>query len=158
MVVRNVAWDYNGKNPDTSGGPFNTTYYCKNKPTIANRSAGELSLDTLFNVRPSVLSGYYKYTRDAQDATENAVVKVTILNGSTVIGEGSAELGAAGDYSHFTVPVTYSVTNKKATALKIMIKSSNRAEGSIKTTDYLGTLEAWSYGAVLTIDNLTFTY
>ena len=158
MVVRNVAWDDNGTNPATSGGSFNTTYYCKNKPTIANRSAGELSLDTSFDVRPSVLSGYYKYTRDAQDATENAVVKVTILNGSTVIGEGSAELGAAGDYSHFTVPVTYSVTNKKATALKIMIKSSNRAEGSIKTTDYLGTLEAWSYGAVLMIDNLTFTY
>ena len=158
VVVRNVAWDNNGTNPATSGGAFNTTYYCENKPTIANRSAGQLSLDTDFASRPTTLNGYYKYERDSQDGTENAVVTVTVLNGSTEIGKGTKELGAAAGFTEFAVPVTYSVTNKKATALKIMITSSNRAEGSIKTTDYLGTLEAWSYGAILTVDNLTFSY
>lgn len=158
VVVRNVAWDDKGTNPATSGGAFNTTYYCTNKPTIANRSAGQLSLDTDFASRPTTLNGYYKYERDSQDGTENAVVTVTVLNGSTEIGKGTMELGAAAGFTEFAVPVTYSVTNKKATALKIMITSSNRAEGSIKTTDYLGTLEAWSYGAILTVDNLTFSY
>ncbi len=158
VVVRNVAWDNNGTNPATSGGAFNTTYYCENKPTIANRSAGQLSLDTDFASRPTTLNGYYKYERDRQDGTENAVVTVTVLNGSTEIGKGTKELGAAAGFTEFAVPVTYSVTNKKATALKIMITSSNRAEGSIKTTDYLGKLEAWSYGAILTVDNLTFSY
>lgn len=158
VVVRNVAWDDNGTNPATSGGAFNTTYYCENKPTIANRSAGQLSLDTDFASRPTTLNGYYKYERDSQDATENAVVTVTVLNGSTEIGKGTKELVAAAGFTEFAVPVTYSVTNKKATALKIMITSSNRAEGSIKTTDYLGKLEAWSYGAILTVDNLTFSY
>ena len=158
VVVRNVAWDNNGTNPATSGGDFNTTYYCENKPTIANRSAGQLSLDTDFASRPTTLNGYYKYERDSQDGTENAVVTVTVLNGSTEIGKGTKELGAAAGFTEFAVPVTYSVTNKKATALKIMITSSNRAEGSIKTTDYLGRLEAWSYGAILTVDNLTFSY
>ena len=158
VVVRNVAWDNNGTNPATSGGAFNTTYYCENKPTIANRSAGQLSLDTDFASRPTTLNGYYKYERDGQDGTENAVVTVTVLNGSTEIGKGTKELGAAAGFTEFAVPVTYSVTNKKATALKIMITSSNRAEGSIKTTDYLGRLEAWSYGAILTVDNLTFSY
>ncbi|MGM9855197.1 MAG: DUF4493 domain-containing protein [Muribaculaceae bacterium] len=158
VVVRNVAWDNNGTNPATSGGAFNTTYYCENKPTIANRSAGQLSLDTDFASRPTTLNGYYKYERDSQDGTENAVVTVTVLNGSTEIGKGTKELVAAAGFTEFAVPVTYSVTNKKATALKIMITSSNRAEGSIKTTDYLGKLEAWSYGAILTVDNLTFSY
>ena len=158
VVVRNVAWDNNGTNPATSGGAFNTTYYCENKPTIANRSAGQLSLDTDFASRPTTLNGYYKYERDSQDGTENAVVTVTVLNGGTEIGKGTKELGAAAGFTEFAVPVTYSVTNKKATALKIMITSSNRAEGSIKTTDYLGRLEAWSYGAILTVDNLTFSY
>ena len=104
------------------------------------------------------LQGYYKYTRDSQDNSENAVVTVTMLNGSTEIAKGSVELGAASDYTQFTVPITYSVKNLKATNLKIMITSSNRAEGSIKTTNYLGKLQAWSYGAQLTVDNLTFTY
>lgn len=158
VVVRNVAWDDKGTNPATSGGAFNTTYYCENKPTIANRSAGQLSLDTDFASRPTTLNGYYKYERDSQDGTENAVVTVTVLNGSTEIGKGTKELVAAAGFTEFAVPVTYSVTNKKATALKIMITSSNRAEGSIKTTDYLGKLEAWSYGAILTVDNLTFSY
>ncbi|MDD6777427.1 MAG: DUF4493 domain-containing protein [Bacteroidales bacterium] len=158
VVVRNVAWDDKGTNPGTSGGAFNTTYYCTNKPSIANRSAGQLSLDKTFASRPASLQGYYKYVRDGQDGSENAVVTVTMLNGSTEIGKGTKELGAVDGFTLFNVPITYSVTNKKATALKIMITSSNRAEGSIKTTDYLGTLAAWSYGAQLTVDNLTFSY
>ncbi len=158
MVVRNVGWDDNGTTPSKTGNFGNTTYYCTNVPSVANVSAGELSLDTDFTTRPATLNGYYKYERDGQDGSENAVVTVTVLNGSTEIGKGTKELGAAADFTAFAVPVTYSVTNKKATTLKIMITSSNRAEGSVKVSDHLHEKEASKYGAQLTVDNLTFSY
>ncbi|MGN0309252.1 MAG: hypothetical protein ACI4C3_01485, partial [Bacteroides sp.] len=158
VVVRNVAWDANGTNPSTSGGAFNTTYYCTNIPSIANRSAGQLFLNTNYSTRPTSLNGYFKYTRDGQDASEMAIVTVRILNGSTEIGKGTLELGAETSYVSFQLPISYSILNQKATKLDIFISSSNRAEGNIQTTNYLGKFEAWSYGAILTIDNLTFTY
>ena len=158
MVVRNVGWDANGTTPANSGSFGNSTYYCTNVPSVANVSAGELSLDTDFASRPTTLNGYYKYERDGQDGTENAVVTVTVLNGSTEIGKGTQELGAADGFTLFNVPIAYSVTNKKATALKIMITSSNRTAGSVKVSDHLHEKEASKYGAILTVDNLTFSY
>ena len=115
-------------------------------------------LTAVLYVRPLSMQGYYKYTRDPQDASEKAVVTVTLLNGGAEIGRGSIELDAADAYTSFSVPVTYSVTNKKADELKIMITSSNRAAGSIKVSDHLGRYEASKYGAQLTVDNLTFSY
>lgn len=179
MVVRNVAWDANGTTPATSGGAFNTTYYNTNVPTIANRSAGKLFLGSYsysngsetytegvdFTSRPTALKGWYKYANDPGDPTETGVVTVTLLNGQTVIGTGTANLSAAADYTEFSVPVAYSVTNQKATSLRVMITSSNHASytqseetATIKTTVSNGQFESASRGATLTIDNLTFTY
>ncbi len=179
MIVRNVAWDANGSTPSKTGGAFNTTYYNTNVPNIANRSAGKLFLGSYsyangsetynegvgFTSRPSTLKGWYKYTNDSNDPTETGMVTVTLLNGETVIGSGTANLSAATNYTEFTVPVTYAVTNQKATSLRIMITSSNHASynqseesASIKTTTYNGQYESCSRGATLTVDNLTFTY
>ena len=179
MVVRNVAWDENGTTPGTSGGAFNTTYYNTNVPNIANRSAGKLFLGSYsysggsetytegvsFASRPSALKGWYKYANDGNDPTETGVVTVTLLNGQKVIATGTARLSAATDYTEFSVPVTYSVTNQKATTLRIMITSSNHASynqseesAAIKTSVSNGQYESASRGATLTIDNLTFTY
>lgn len=179
MVVRNVAWDANGTTPATSGGAFNTTYYNTNVPGIANRSAGKLFLGSYsysggsetytegvsFASRPSALKGWYKYANDGNDPTETGIVTVTLLNGQKVIATGTARLSAAADYTEFSVPVTYSVTNQKATTLRIMITSSNHASynqseesAAIKTSVSNGQYESASRGATLTIDNLTFTY
>ena len=117
-----------------------------------------LKLDTDFATRPAALQGYYKYALDSQDADEKAVVTVSILNGNTVLATNSIELGAASDYTLFNVPLSYSVTNKVATKVMINITSSNRAEGAIKTSNHLYKYEASSYGAILTVDNLTFSY
>ena len=158
MVVRNVGWDNSGTTPESSSGA--TTYYCKNIPKVANASAGQLYLETSFGVRPITLTGYYKYKLcDAKlDATEKAKVTVTVYDSSNaVVGQGSVELGAQTDYTQFNVPVTYSVL-KKANKIKIMITSSNRAEGPVKVSDHLGEREASKYGAILTVDNLTFSY
>ena len=158
MVVRNVGWDNNGTTPSSSSGA--TTYYCKNIPTVANASAGQLFLETSFSVRPEKLTGYYKYKLcDANlDDTEKAKVTVTVYDSSNaVVGQGSVELGAQAIYTPFNVPVTYTVL-KKANKIKIMITSSNRAEGSVKVSDHLGEREASKYGAILTVDNLSFSY
>lgn len=160
MVVRNVGWDANGTTPSKTGGAFVSTKYCTNIPTVANASAGQLSLETSFSVRPAILTGYYKYKLcDANlDDTEKAKVTVTVYDSSNaVVGQGSVELGAQTDYTQFNVPVTYSVL-KKANKIKIMITSSNRAEGSVKVSDHLGEREASKYGAILTVDNLSFSY
>ena len=76
---------------------------------------------------------------------------------NAVVGQGSVELGPSTDYTQFNVPVTYTVL-KKANKIKIMITSPNRAEGSVKVSDHLGEREASKYGAILTVDNLTFSY
>ena len=156
VIIRSVAWDNNGTTPSSTSS--STTYYNQTIPTIANRSAGQLSFDDVFKSRPIAINGYFKYVRDSQDASEEAVVTVTLLNGNTEIGKGTRTLGDATSYTAFSIPITYSIAYQKATKLMIMITSSNRSEGNIKTTDYLGEYEAWSYGATLTIDNLTFTY
>lgn len=162
MVIRNVAWDLNGPEPakDTST-KTSSYYYSNNQPSsIANRSAGELFLkenDTegySFVTRPSALHGYYKYANNV-DANEKGTINVELLNGSTSIGHGSTTLGPQADYSSFTVYISYTVTNLKATRLKIKIKSSDAS--TIQTTSR-GGKEQCSYGATLTIDNLTFTY
>ncbi|WP_302547813.1 DUF4493 domain-containing protein [Barnesiella intestinihominis] len=179
MVIRNVAWDANGTTPSKTGGAFNTTYYNTNVPSMSNRSAGKLFLGsysysgnsesynegTSFSSRPSTMKGWYKYTPDNNDASETGVISVTLLNGETVLASGTINLTAVSDYTEFTVPLVYTVTDKKANLLKIMITSSNHASYSqseetatIKTTDYYSQYESNSRGATLTIDNLNFIY
>lgn len=176
MVVRNVAWDPAGEDIQVMKQTGNTdysNYYCANIPNIANRSAGRLFLGhysyngaresitegTSFTSRPAALTGSYKYEPDPNDPSEAGTVTVQLLNGTTVIGRGEAQLPAAASYTGFSVPVTYSVTNRRATSLRIMICSSNHtSEADIVTTPYCGKPECTSRGAALTIDNLKFTY
>lgn len=155
MVVRNVAWDLNGTTPGKyykTGSRWNI-----NVPSIANRSAGELYYEGDFTCRPLKLSGYYLYTLDSQDPNEKSIVTFTVFNGDIEIGSSTITLGAASSYTTFSVSMNYSVL-AKATKLRIMIKSSDRPEGSILTSTHLDRHESASRGAELTIDNLTFTY
>lgn len=162
MVVRNVAWDLNGPEPEKDKDTKISDYYYSNKmpSSIANRSAGELFLkenDTeghSFAARPSVLNGYFKYSNNI-DADEKGTINIEILNGTTTIGYGSTTLGPQADYSSFNVNINYTKTNMKANKLKIKIKSS---DASTIQTKSRGEKEQCAYGATLTIDNLTFTY
>lgn len=168
MVVRSVAWDHSGveiaNNKQTGNTDF-SNYYCNNKPSeIKNRTAGRLFIGgadgsgVAFASRPAVLEGYYKYTPDAGDAGEKGVVTVELLNGSTVVGRGTAELSAAGNYTKFKVTINYIANAPKAATLRLSLASTNRADGSVKTTDYCNKDEQCSRGAMLMVDNLTFVY
>ncbi|MDD2951880.1 MAG: DUF4493 domain-containing protein [Parabacteroides sp.] len=180
MVIRNVAWDANGTSPsDDSKTTGSSGYYNRNVPTIANRSAGKLFLGSYsyvngiesynegvgFESRPLILKGYYKYVQDGNDNSETGIVTISLLNGNTIIGTASKALTSVSDYTEFEVPIVYSDYSLKATRLSIMITSSNHASynqseetSSIKTTNYNGRYESASRGAMLTIDNLTFSY
>lgn len=185
MVLRNVAWDANGVNPGLylQTGMGKNDYYNHNdlaaSGDVAERSAGKLFLGSYsyvagvetysegidFASRPSSLQGYYRYARGSQDSAEKGTVKVTLLSGSTVVASGEAALDAAGDFTAFNIPLTYAKGAPKATELRIMIASSDHASynqadetAAIKTDTKLNKFEAYSIGATLVIDNLTFNY
>ncbi len=177
MVVRNVAWDLNGQsisdNKQTGNTDF-SNYYCNNAPSsIANRSAGKLFLGSYsynngietynegisFTSRPCYLIGFYKYANDSQDTEEKGIISIQLLNGETVIASGKQEFDAVNEYTAFSVPLNYEQYNLQATSLRIMFSSSNHTdETNIKTTNYVNKDECCSRGAMLTIDNLTFSY
>ncbi len=172
MVIRNVAWDPAGALPGVdkkTAVPDN--YFSRNIPNIANRSAGLLFLGSYayngiesinegisFGTRPTALTGYYRYLPDSQDSGETGVVTVKLMHGNTVIGSGSANLSSASDFTTFSVPVTYTTFFLKADKLCIMFKSSNRNATDIKTTSRAQAFLQESTGAVLVVDNLSFTY
>ena len=166
MVIRNVAWDHNGTAPAKSGSSAGN-YYCKNIPSIANRSAGRLFLGSYaynksdifdeginFSSRPIKLQGYYKY-QDYQNG-ECPTIKVVFLNESTVLFDNTITLSnTAADYTPFDISIELPQMCK-VNRLQVMICSSNQE--NIVTTNYNNAKESVSRGAQLTIDNLTFTY
>lgn len=161
MVLQNVGWSLNGTTPSRSGGAFNTTYYCTNKPSsISDHSAGELFLKdasgegNAFASRPTKLKFFYTYTNQ-KTSGEQGTVEVEVLNGEDVIGSGSAKLGAQSEYTEATVAISYTVIDKKIDRLRIKFKSSDQT--TIKTEDVTSWYQC-SYGAQLTVDNVTFDY
>ena len=181
VLLRNAAWDLNGIEPprDTR---TDDVYYSRNVPQIANRSAGKIFLGNYgfssdgtesynegigFTSRPSAISGYYYYRQDVSDLDETGIVIIQLINESdgteTMIGEGRGELKASTSFTRFAIPIVYTVRNKQATKLKLMVSSScyasyNQAEETrrIKTTAHLE--KGVSTGAELVVDNLQLLY
>lgn len=166
MVIRNVAWDHSGAPiPDDqkTGKTDYSNYYCSKPPSIiANKTAGFLKLGsssaegTDFSSRPKKLKGFFKYQDDSNG--ETGVINVKLLNGSTIIGSGTVNLGHSDNYTAFEIPINYNQTifAPKATKLQIEIYSSNAT--SIKTNNHCNKEECCSRGATLYVDNLTFEY
>lgn len=154
MVLRNVAWDLNGTVPSRVNWRGDSYWNNTAPSSIANRSAGELNYDGSFASRPVKLKGYYKYENN--QASEVGVISADLYSGATKIASGKGHFNAEGSYTAFSIDLTYSNTALKATRLVIKIKASN-AE-TIVTTNYANEGDQCSYGAMLTIDNLTFEY
>lgn len=181
VKIRNAAWDIDGVEPprDTR---MDREYYSSRVPDIANRAAGKLFLGRYsfradgtetyeegipFSSRPTSVSGMYSYVQDRHDLEETGLVRIRVIheeNGKEeVIGEGTGKLAASTSYTSFKVPVVYSVRDKRATKLQLMVSSSCYASYSIveesqkiKTTDYPE--KGVSIGAELIIDNLQLLY
>ena len=179
--LRNAAWSWHGVEP-ARDARTDRQYYSSYTPELTNRSAGKLFLGSYsvdksgvetynegiaFRSRPTAVSGIYTFVQDYHDPSETGLVIISIVNdedGKEVeIGRGVGYLQPSTSFTRFNVPVVYTVRNKRATRLKLMVASSNHASYSIeeesyniKTSDYLET--AVSTGAELTVDQLSLLY
>lgn len=179
--IRNAAWSWEGEEPPRDART-DRQYYSSYTPDNLNRSAGKLFLGSYdvdkngketynegiaFSSRPTAVSGTYTYVQDYHDTSETGMVVVRLVNdesGKAVeIGRGVGYLNPSTSLTRFNVPVTYTVRNKRATRLMLMVTSSNHASYSIseesrtvRTTDRLQS--AVSIGAELTVDQLTLLY
>lgn len=181
MVVRNVAWDGAGSTPGTwlKTGIGSKEYYNHTVPNIANRSVGKMFLGSYsysngtevynqgvsFSSRPSALTGWYTYATDANDSDDTGVVVVEVLNGNTVIGSGTASLGASSAYKEFTVKVNYVANAPKATSVRVYVASSKYGSTSmaeetskVAVTTFLSRYESYQHGATLVVDDFKFVY
>ncbi len=110
-----------------------------------------------FTSRPSVLEFYYKFTSVNSEVFS---ATIEILNGTTVIGSGTANFGGTSSWTKGTVALSYSVTNQVATTIHIMIISPTADSPS--TSKQTITIPAGSKkvytGSCLTIDDINLTY
>lgn len=177
MVIRTVGYDPAGTVPGRHDywGAGSDSYFNPNAPSIAKKAAGKLFLGSYaydngtetytqgvsFASRPTALTGYYRYLPVGAD---QGYVIIQIMNGNTVIGEGSLNLAEQTDYAIFKVPVVYSSYFTKATGLRILFASSAK-QGSIDqetanltTENHIGLFEQEARGSVLVVDNISFIY
>ena len=179
--LRNAAWSWNGVEPQRDART-DRQYYSSYVPAFENRSAGKLFLGSYavdsngketynegigFTSRPTAVSGIYTFVQDLHDTAETGLVVVRLVNDEggkeEEIGRGVGYLKPSTSFTRFNVPITYSVRNKRATRLMLMVSSSSHASYSIaeetrhiKTTDNLK--DAVSIGAELTVDQLSLLY
>ncbi len=167
---------YNGESAyiSTVGwGSGNTSFGTGGK--CENVTAGELFLGTYdissrkanygigFASRPASLSFYCLYV--PRSSADYGLAEITVLDASgAVIGSGSLHITARSAYELVTVPVTYTVTDKKAATLRVTFKSSGNADCLKWTSDCLKDPGSAKYnserykGSELYIDDITLNY
>lgn len=160
ILLRNVSWSNSLGDPPSRNDISASTLDQLAPPSHQHHSAGKLFLGSykydhssnvetyiegiLFASRPVQLTGTYTYKADGD---EGGIVTVVVEN-----REGGQSLQLASKEvvlypttveKEFVVPLVYTITNKKATHLRVMFASSSKASNSqseedsnIKTTDY----------------------
>ena len=184
VIIRNVGFDKAGTTPATTGGAFNTKYYCTNVPSFGSgkQAAGELFLGSYndggsrsdgiaFNCRPKTMTFEYTYAPNGSDA---AVAHIDVLDASgNVIATASTTLAAASSSTTKTLTLPNYNFGVKAASLRIGFKSSNATlppitvptGSALDENAGLGnkTIGANSYhavatGSVLTVANVKLNY
>lgn len=182
-IIKTVGYHHNGTKPNTSGGAFNTKYYCENAPSELNRAPGELFLGAYsfdgtehrtdgigFASRPSSISFDYNYAPINGD-TGYALIEILDADNNKI---GSEILTLSSGTGTKNIIFNYSLWGRKASKLIICFKSSSQGSSApinIPTGDALNehaglgnkTIDANSYhavatGSILTIDNVKATY
>jgi len=140
------------------------------------RARGELAYENNHTSRPSSISFDYVYEAAGDEVFISDVI---VYSGDVIIGTGArpASVGAESIYKVCTVPITYTETTLKATAIRIFFASSDKESGFSTTSGqkisvpkasattsaavYPGSYETLSNvnaGSTLKIDNVTLNY
>ncbi|MCH5223927.1 MAG: DUF4493 domain-containing protein [Muribaculaceae bacterium] len=192
VVVRTVGYSHS---PISLGTTNNSTrYYCTNTPSESSlsKSAGELFLGSYvydgsakrsngvsFSSRPSSFDFSYKYVAVNN---EKGYVSVIIRDEKgEVVDSQSTELDSASTLTNLSLPLSYSLTSKKAKTIEISFKSTKSSSPSIVIPSDLNegftmgdltsivtggnilvkdanTYKAFAKGSELTVSNLKFSY
>lgn len=183
VKLQSTAWDVAGPGIPNWRQPSQPyVNYSRAIPHIAYRAAAKLfigsysfdaanlderyNVGTEFNSRPSALNGYFKYVPSPSNPSDRGLVEVEVLgeiNGKQeVIAAGSQLLGAALDYTTFSVPLSYSHFRVKATGIRVMISSSEYTGSIDYETEHVSTWDdvehSRSLGSALWVDELTLSY
>lgn len=127
----------------------------KNKGSWAKTSQGHA-----FTSRPSALSFMHRFNPNG--SAYYALVEVLDANGS-VIGTGEKNDGTAAvdAWTRVTIPITYTVTNRKAASLRISIRSSKSGGEGARKLSSISTLSGTHKiycGNALYVDNVELIY
>lgn len=122
---------------------------------------GYASKGHAFPSRPSSMSFHYQYEY-YKDASFSVTVQVMASDG-TIIAENtlSGEQADVTDWTQFTVPLTYTVTNQKAANIFVSFKSTTTSSPSVEKRTlscYNGDSNNHYIGSVLRVDNIVLNY
>ena len=82
-----------------------------------------------FSSRPASMTFWYEYAPYTSSHTFSAEVSVLAAD-NTVIGTGKVTPGTQAEWKSVNVPISYSVTNKKAASIRISFKASTASDFS----------------------------
>ena len=155
-IGSDVASEVLHGNTNYPGEIFLGTANNKNKGSWAKTSEGHA-----FASRPSALSFMHRFNPNG--AAYYAQIQVLDASGN-VIGTGEKNDGTAAvtAWTKVTIPVTYSVTNRKAASLRISIRSSKNGGEGARKLDKISTLSGSSHkiycGNALYVDDVKLLY
>lgn len=163
-LIRTVGW---GKGNTASANPTGT-----HMGTCNNVTAGELYLGKYsdgaqygidFNVRPSAVTFWYKYS--PKNASDQASAKVVIRDASkNVLATNEFTISRTDAYTQKILALTYPVPCAKAASIEVIFKSSINDVNSQKNTSWLTPPPGWNLtdgtymGSQLYIDDVTLNY
>lgn len=154
-IGNSAASEISHGNTNYPGEIFLGTANNQNKGSWAKTSEGHA-----FASRPSALSFMHRFNPNG--AAYYAQIQVLDTSGN-VIGSGEKNDGTAAvsAWTRVSIPITYSVTNRKAASLRISIRSSQNGGEGARKLDNISTLSGTHKiycGNALYVDNVELLY
>lgn len=145
---------------NTASTAVGTDYVCEMFIGTANDSGNHSTDGHAFSSRPTSMSFYYKLANNNGEAF--SVTYWLKASDGTVLTEGTITNAEATDtWKQYTIPFTYSVTNKKAATVYVSFKSTTASDPSVSTgaSREIGgeNIEA-HWGSELRIDDIVLNY
>lgn len=161
-LIRTVGWG-KGNKADGTSLSFGTCHHVTAGELYLGKYSDGAQYGIDFNVRPSAVSFWYKYS--PKNSSDQASAKVVIRDASkNVLATNEFTISRTDAYTQKVLDLTYPVPCAKAAFIEVTFKSSINDVNSQKNTDWLsrpsfGNLDDGTYmGSQLYIDDVTLNY